>query len=242
MSQDQSRTAPGLFPGLEALSSAWLSALTPTLGLGGGGAAGGPAELAARMLDPRHWIGAGGAALEQPFETVLGLPRLADVPELDRKLLGLMWAWTSVAQRGTEYGAIVTQVWIGAYAEFLQNLQASAAEGRTARSGRELLDRWTATVNERLLTAQRSDAFLEAQRRLLDAMLTSRAAESDLVEIGAKTADLPPRAEMDDVHRTLHAVKRELRALQRELADAKGDDGATAVRQRRGKAVGQGAA
>jgi poly[(R)-3-hydroxyalkanoate] polymerase subunit PhaE len=221
--------APSLFPGLESLSAAWMGALLPA------GTGGGPAELAARLLDPRQWLGVGGAALEQPFETVLGLPRLADVPELDRKLLRLMQAWTAVAQRGAEYGAVVSQIWVGAYADFVQALQAAAADGKPARSGRELLDRWTATVNERLLKAQRSERFLEAQRRLLDAMLTSRQAERELVEIGAKAADLPTRAELDDVHKTLHAVKRELRALQRKLAEAEG--GGTAGRR---KAAGEG--
>jgi poly[(R)-3-hydroxyalkanoate] polymerase subunit PhaE len=224
--------APSLFPGLESLSAAWMGALLPA------GTGGGPMELAARLLDPRQWLGVGGAALEQPFETVLGLPRLADVPELDRKLLRLMQAWTAVAQRGAEYGAVVSQIWVGAYADFVQALQAAAADGKPARSGRELLDRWTATVNERLLKAQRSERFLEAQRRLLDAMLTSRQAERDLVEIGAKAADLPTRAELDDVHKTLHAVKRELRALRRELA-AEAEE-ATAGRPRRGKAAGEG--
>ena len=224
--------APSLFPGLESLSAAWMSALLPA------GTGGGPMELAARLLDPRQWLGVGGAALEQPFETVLGLPRLADVPELDRKLLRLMQAWTAVAQRGAEYGAVVSQIWVGAYADFVQALQAAAAEGKPARSGRELLDRWTATVNERLLKAQRSERFLEAQRRLLDAMLTSRAAERELVEVGAKAADLPTRAELDDVHKTLHAVKRELRALRRELA-AEAEE-AAAGRPRRGEAAGEG--
>ena len=229
MSQNQK--PPTGFPGLELLSTAWLSALSPA-----SAGSGNPAELATRLLDPRQWLGAGGAALEQPFETVLGLPRLADVPELDRKLVALMKAWTNVAQRGAEYGAVVSQVWVSAYADFVQALQASATEGKPARSGRELLDRWTATVNERLLKAQRSDQFLEAQRRLLDAMLTSRAAERELVEIGAKAADMPTRAEIDDVHKTLHAVKRELRALQRKLASADDEGERPAAQQRRGKA------
>ena len=84
------------FPTLEHLSAAWITALLPA------SAGGGPVELATRLLDPRQWLGIGGAALEQPFETILGLPRLADVPELDRKLLGLLQAWITVAQRGAE--------------------------------------------------------------------------------------------------------------------------------------------
>ena len=203
-----------LFPGLEALTSAWMTALVPTA------AGSGSMELATRLLDPRQWLGVGGAALEQPFETILGL----------------LQAWMAAAQRGAEYGAVVSQIWIEAYSDFIQALQAAAVEGKPARSGRELLDRWTATVNERLLKAQRSQGFLEAQRRLLDAVLASRAAERELVEIGAKAADMPTRAELDDVHKTLHAVKRELRALQRQLA---GGEQKTAG-QKRKAAVGQG--
>jgi hypothetical protein len=68
-------------------------------------------------------------------------------------------------------------------------------------------------------------------------VLASRAAERELVEIGAKAADMPTRAELDDVHKTLHAVKRELRALQRQLAGA---EQKTTAGQRRKVAAGQG--
>ena len=206
------RQATNLFPALDD----WLEAWTSTMRSASTGA---PAELAARLLDPRNWLGVGSAALEQPFETVLGLPRLADVPDLDRKLLGLLQCWAGVTQRSAEYSAIVAQTWMSAYADFLPALQAAAGEGKPATGGRELLDRWTATVNERLLKAQRSEDFLAAQRRLLDALLKSRAAEHGLVEIGAKAMDLPTRSEMDDVHKTLHALKREVRQLKRRLAD-----------------------
>ena len=45
----------------------------------------------------------------------------------------------------------------------------------------------------------------------------------------------PTQAELDNVHKTLHAVKRELRALRRELAA--GEEGGTAGRR---KAAGEG--
>lgn len=213
-------------PGFAGLMEAWMAAWSPS------SAEGGPVELAMRILDPRSWLGLGGAALEQPFETVLGLPRLADMPDLDRKLLHLTRSWLGVAQRSTEYQALVGQVWLAAYGDFLLGLQQGGELGKTPANGRALLDRWTMTVNERLLKAQRSDSFLAAQRRLLEALMQSRAAEHELIEIGAKAADLPTRAEIDDVHRTLHTVKRQLRALQRQLAEAEaaaGPAGTTAA-------------
>src|SRR3712207_2428867 len=117
--------AKTFLPTLEGLSAAWMTALLSA------SAGGGLMELATRLLDPRQWLGIGGAALEQPFETVLGVPRLADVPELDRKLLGLLQAWIVVVQRGAEYGTIVSQVWVAAYADYLQALQTAAVDGKT---------------------------------------------------------------------------------------------------------------
>lgn len=203
-----------LFPGFDGLVEAWAAAMRSTE------VASAPAELAGRLLDPRNWLGIGAVTLEQPFETVLGLPRLADVPDLDRKLLHLLQCWAGVAQRSTEYSALVARVWMTAYADFLPALQSALADNKAEGSARAVVDKWTAALNERLLKAQRSDEFLEAQRRMLDSLLKSRAAEHELVEIGAKAVDLPTRSELDDVHKTLHAVKRELRQLQRRLAAA----------------------
>ena len=129
------RQRPDLFPGLDGLAR----------GLDLGDAI--DARRPARRLNWRGgcsthatgWV-SGCVTLEQPFETVLGLPRLADVPDLDRKLLSLLQCWAGVAQRSTEYSAIVAQVWMSAYADFLPALQAAAGEGKPATGGRELLD------------------------------------------------------------------------------------------------------
>ena len=189
------------------------------------GVEGGPFNLALRSLEPRHGFGLGWGLMDQPFETLLGLPRLADVPALDRKLLALLGGWVVLSQHCGEYGAVVARVWAEAYFNFINELYRVAAEERPIRSIRELLDRWAAAVNHKLMSVQRSEEFLAAQRRLFEALLSSRVRERDVIEIFAQLFDLPTRTEMDDVHRALHGVKRELRALRRELraAEARGD-------------------
>lgn len=218
------------FPSIvEGLASAWLRAWESPANAGAGdGHAGSP--LLAQMFDPRRWLGLGGGAIEQPFESFLGLPRLADMPAVDRQLLALAQGWIVLAQRGTEYGGLVGQVWLQAHVDFMGELLSAAAEDRPARSGRELAERWTAAVNARLQVAQRSGDLLAAQGRLMDAMLSQREREREIVEALARVLGQPTRAEMDDVHRSLRAVRRELRALQRERARER--ETADAARQR----------
>ncbi len=169
--------------------------------------------LAARALDPRRWLLPG--ADEKPFETILGLPRLADMPALDRQMLALMGGWLLVVQRNGEVNAQVLRAWGQANMEFLQALQASVSGDRPPASLREVLDQWAAAANLALMKAQRSEDFLGAQRGLLDALLSSRTREREVVEAISRMLDLPTRTELDDLHKTVHALKRELRALKR---------------------------
>jgi len=89
------------------------------------------------------------------------------------------------------------------------------------KAGREFLDRWTSVLNQKLQRVQRSDQFLSAQRKMLDALLSSRAREREVIEAIANAFDLPTRTELDDAHGTLHNLKREVRALRRELEAVK---------------------
>jgi polyhydroxyalkanoate synthase subunit PhaE len=185
------------------------------------GAEDGPFALAFQALDPRRWLGLVWGAAEQPFETILGLPRLAAFPALDRKALALVGGWLLLQQRSGEHGAMVCLAWSEAYVEFLAELNRTAAEGHPVKAGRELLDRWRSVLNRKLQRVQRSDKFLSAQRKMLDALLSSRAREREVIEAIANAFDLPTRTELDDAHGTLHNLKREVRALRRELESVK---------------------
>jgi polyhydroxyalkanoate synthase subunit PhaE len=195
--------------------AAWAKALESA------GAEDGPFALAFQALDPRRWPWVVWGGAEQPFETILGLPRFAAFPSLDRKTLALVGGWFVLLQRSGEHGAMVCLAWSEAYMEFLAELSRTAAEGHPAKAGRELLDRWTSILNQKLQTVQRSEQFLSAQRKMLDALLSSRAREREVIEAITNAFDLPTRTELDDAHGTLHNLKREVRALRRELESMK---------------------
>jgi hypothetical protein len=173
---------------------------------------------ALQAFDPRTLLGMSAGAVERPLEMMLGLPRFA-FPMLDRKLMALGAGWLLLLQRGGEHGARVLRAWSEAYADLLAELGAAAAAGKPVHAGRELLDRWVAVLNRKLQTVQRADDFLASQRALLDALLSSRSRERELIELMAAAFDLPTRTEMDDAHRSVRDLKREVRALRRELEE-----------------------
>jgi len=184
--------------------------------LEGAGAKDGPFGLAMQAWDPRRWGGGAWTSVEGPIESLLGLPRFA-VPPVDRKLLALLGGWFVLSQRGVEYGGKSAHAWTEAYTEFLAELNREAAQGKPVRLGREVLDRWVAVLGRKMQGVQKSQEFLECQSRLMEAVLTSRSREREIIELIAGVFDLPTRSELNDAHRSIHDLKREVRALRREL-------------------------
>jgi hypothetical protein len=88
-----------------------------------------------------------------------------------------------------------------------------------------MLDHWLAVANEELTRTQRTDEFLDAQRKLLRAGVDYRLKERELVEIWCETHSIPTRTEVDDLHRTVHELRRQVRAL------TKGRGAATSSRE-----------
>ena len=83
------------------------------------------------------------------------------------------------------------------------------------------LERFITVLNRKIQALQRSEEFLASQRKLMEALLSSRSRERELVELVANAFDLPTRTEIDDAHRSVHDLKREVRALRRELDELK---------------------
>ena len=76
---------------------------------------------------------------------------------------------------------------------------------------------WTDTAKRVLLEAQRSERFLQTQVAQIRASTELRVAQRDLVEYYGERFGFPTRTELDDVHRTVTELRREVRALRRRM-------------------------
>ena len=83
-----------------------------------------------------------------------------------------------------------------------------------------MMSRWIETANAVLLEVQRSDKFLASQRTVLRASTELRLAQQDVAAFLAEFYGQPTRAELDDVHKSLTELRREVRALRRERRQA----------------------
>jgi len=164
-----------------------------------------------KIADPRSWMGGMGE-----IDDVLGRmaegPRFADLWEAERRYAGVLQAWMTLRRRGLEHNAVVLQAWLQASNRFLEQL----AGWTKPMEAKAALALWTETANQQLLEAQRSEPFLQTQAAMIRATTDLRMAQQELVEHFGKQYGFPTRTELDDVHRTVTELRREVRAMQRQ--------------------------
>jgi hypothetical protein len=203
----------------EAFSKMWSSASELSASLARavqGGQAQDPiaTEMLAKIFDPKAWF-AGTNTMDESLQKIAEGPRLADLWQTERKFGALFNAWVALRRRNLEHNTIMLDAWMRATGAFSRALNLRAEKGQKLESWREGLALWVETANEVLLETQRTEAFLKSQRESLKASTDFRLAQRELAEYYSEMFGYPTRAELDDVHKTVTELRRELRALKR---------------------------
>jgi len=172
------------------------------------------AGLFGKIFDPRAWF-SGIDGMDEALQRMAEGPRLADLWDTERKMLTLFNTWTALRRCSLEHNTVMLEAWLQAAGKFAKNLNENADRMEALGSWRELLALWVETANTVLLETQRSEAYLKSQRKILMASTDLRLAQQEIATFYSEMFGYPTREELDDVHRTVTELRRELRALQR---------------------------
>jgi polyhydroxyalkanoate synthase subunit PhaE len=170
--------------------------------------------LLGRIFDPSAWF-AGTDGMDAALNRLAQGPRLADLWNTERQILAVFNAWTALRRRNLEHNTVMLEAWLQAASSFAKILNEKADRNEALESWREVLALWAETANNVLLETQRSDAYLKSQRELLKASTDLRLAQRAMAELYSQMFGYPTRAELDDVHKAVTELRREVRALER---------------------------
>jgi polyhydroxyalkanoate synthase subunit PhaE len=175
-------------------------------------------ELLGKIFDPRAWF-SGPDGMDQALQRMAEGPRLADVWDTERKMLTVFNAWATLRRRSVEHNRVMLEAWLQAAGKFAKDLNERAERKEVLGSWRDVLALWVETANTTLLETQRSEPYLKSQREILKASTDLRLAQQEMARFYSEMFDYPTREELDDVHRTVTELRRELRALRRANRD-----------------------
>jgi class III poly(R)-hydroxyalkanoic acid synthase PhaE subunit len=194
------------------------------------------AQLLGKIFDPRAWF-SGTDGMDQALQQMAEGPRLADVWDTERKMLTLFNAWTALRRRSLEHNTVMLEAWLQAAGKFAKDLNEKADRKEALGSWREVLALWVDTANSTLLETQRSETYLKSQREILKASTDLRLAQQEMAAFYSEMFGYPTREELDDVHRAMTELRREVRKLQRASRDVQKKEmpSAKAPRARKGR-------
>ena len=169
-------------------------------------------EALRALFAPQRWSGSGAGIFDAALRQVLEGPKYATLFDLDRQLLELRQLATRRDQDVAAFQAIMQQGWNTAFQRF--SADAATAQAKTPGTWRGMADRWLGFVNDTFIDVHRTDAFIEAQRKMLRSASDYRLQERKIAEAWCEAFHIPTRTEMDEMQKTVIELRRQLRALQ----------------------------
>jgi len=202
-----------------AMAELWRSAMalgSSGVGVPGLEATGIANDTIGKMLDPVSMSLMGGNRVGEAIRRMTEGPRFADVGSIERDMAQVMELYLAVQSSARQYEGVVAQAWVEVNQRFATEVSKRFTSGQTPLPAKDALKAWLDIANDTLMRTHRSTPFLEAQRQLLRAGMDFLLAERKLVEQLVEPAGLPTRSEIDELHNTVHTLKRRLRALERD--------------------------
>ncbi|MFT6790936.1 MAG: class III poly(R)-hydroxyalkanoic acid synthase PhaE subunit [Cellvibrionaceae bacterium] len=171
----------------------------------------------ADMSNPNNWLKYSGDTFDIGADKLSEGPSFSGGGDIDQRMEKVSDGWRELSERSRKYHTIVFSRWAEAYSSFMDNLKTLAAEEEAAITPRQLVDMWSHTANEKLLELHRSEEFLNAQRAVIRASMQYRLNEKAVAESICEILHIPTRGEIDELHKTVTELRRELRENKKEL-------------------------
>ena len=155
------------------------------------------------------------------FDKTLGRytssPSLGYARETNQKLLQSFGAWTEVQRASADYSAQMASISAKAFNAIIEEMVSLSQNGENMNNYQALIQRWISVADGVFVEAFRSPEYIRAQGKLLSAGMLYRKREEALQELFLESRGLPTRTEVDETHRDIYELRKELRSLKREL-------------------------
>jgi class III poly(R)-hydroxyalkanoic acid synthase PhaE subunit len=159
-------------------------------------------------------------AYERTFGGLLESPSLGYARELNEQVLKGFDAWMDHRRASLECQFVVADGWTQAFERFMHKLVSrTPSDDKAPDDIRQLLYLWFDTVDEALLAVFRTEKYVQIQARLMNTAMAYRTHEQAIMEAFLKTSHIPSRVELDETHRRIYDLRKEVRQLKEAIQD-----------------------
>ena len=157
---------------------------------------------------------------EKTFGSVLQSPSLGYTREFNNKLFKSFDAWINFSKASVDYQLVLVEGWLKAFEELTRELASSKEKDETIQNWQQFLQVWSSVFDRVFAQTFRSEDALEIQGKFLNSAMTYRLRQQQLMEVFLKMNDLPSRSEVDEIHRSIYELRKEIKSLKKSLAQS----------------------
>ncbi len=170
------------------------------------------------LLNPMNWTKFAPEQLRTILETIASGPQFSDLAT--SQINGAeSWRETLDYQKAaSEFSTILNNAWEKTYASFSEHY---SLDDLKSANMNDALEVWLKTANTELQKMQRTAPFMDAQKKMMRASAEIKSRQRDIAEVWSEAYQMPTRTEIDDLTKTVHELRRELRKLKRQVEDLK---------------------
>lgn len=173
------------------------------------------AQALAYLLNPTTFMRSGFEMMDSVFRKLVNGPEFADIGMLEKKLLKTGQDWQAYRDASHRFQEVIASAWLRAYQHFSDEFFDGMKDENIGSE--EILQRWLKIADEELVKTLRSPEFLDAQRELFATGTAYKLKYREFAEMWCESHTIPTRTEVDDLHKIIHELRREVRALKRQI-------------------------
>lgn len=199
--------------GMQKLAQLWAESIEESLKIAGKTMVG--EHSAFLEITELYW-----SIYEKTFGSALQSPNFGYNREFNNKLLKGFDAWIQFTKATFDYQGELVEVWMKAFEELMRELASSEETGKTVQNWQQLLQVWSRVFDRVFAQKFGSEDAVALQGKFLNAAMTYKFQQQQLMEVFLKMYNLPTRSEVDEIHRNIYELRKEIKSLNKALGES----------------------
>lgn len=155
---------------------------------------------------------------ERTLGNLIQTPSLGQTREYNAKLLAGFDAWAQLYKATSDYQVVLANIQVRSFEELMKELVSLAEKGETVKNWRHFQQVWSNVADRVFAEAFQSEENLKLRGNFLNAINAYRLHQQELMELSMKMMNLPTRSEVDEIHKTIYELRKEVKSLKKRLA------------------------
>ncbi|MEA5534424.1 class III poly(R)-hydroxyalkanoic acid synthase subunit PhaE [Crocosphaera sp. XPORK-15E] len=175
-----------------------------------------------KMSASQPWIELNNLYWNLMYEKTLGsltqIPLWGQSRSFNQKLMKAFDAWEKLYPTSINYQIVLTEIQLQSFEELMQEMISLAETGEKVKDWQQFQQLWCRTADKVFEKAFCSEDNLKVRGKFLNAMNQHKLCQQELMEVWMKMMNMPIRSEVDEVHKSIYELRKEVKNLKKTLA------------------------